>query len=72
MVLNNSYVHVENMNNESNSVMPNTIITSKSDGLNFSDNNVENCSTVENSKSDAINFSEFDIELYQDPRDCGH
>jgi len=31
LVLNNSYIHVENMNNDSNSVMPNTIVTSKSD-----------------------------------------
>lgn len=41
--------------------MPNTTVTSKSDGLNFSENNIDNnCFTVENSKS--LNFSENDVE----------
>jgi len=73
LVLNNSYIHVENMNNDTNdsdSVMPNTIMTSKSDSLNFSENNVDNGSTAENAVF-AINFNsnvhtiKLDIELYQ-------
>lgn len=60
------------MNNYSNSIISNTIITSKSDDLNFSKNNIDNCFTVENSVI-AINFNkvvqnfEVYIELYQDP-----
>jgi len=59
LVLNNSYIHVENMNNDSNdsnSVMPNTIVTSKYDSSNFSENNINSCSTIESSKSDTFNF----------------
>lgn len=65
LVLNNSYIHVENMNNDSNdsnSVMPNTIVTSKYDSLNFSENNINSCSTIESSKSDTFNFSENNID----------
>ncbi|KAL4130976.1 hypothetical protein QTP88_008338 [Uroleucon formosanum] len=64
-VLNNSYIHIENMNNDSNdnnNVMPNTIVTSKSDSLNFSENNINSCSTIENSKSDTFNFSENNVD----------
>ncbi|KAL4091883.1 hypothetical protein QTP88_026495 [Uroleucon formosanum] len=57
--------HVENMNNDSNdsnSVMPNTIVSSKSDSLNFSENNINSFSTIENSKSDTFNFSENNVD----------
>ncbi|KAL4108038.1 hypothetical protein QTP88_018295 [Uroleucon formosanum] len=62
LVLNNSYIHVENMNNDSNdsnSVMPNTIENSKSDIFNFSENNVDNFNSN-------VHTIELDIELYQD------
>ncbi|KAL4092349.1 hypothetical protein QTP88_026870 [Uroleucon formosanum] len=42
--------------------MPNTIVTSKSDSLNFSENNINSCSTIENSKSDTFNFSENNVD----------
>jgi hypothetical protein len=70
LVLNNSYLDVENMNNDS--IMSNTIITSNSDALNFSENETDNCSAVENSviatnfNSDVYNF-EIYIESYQNP-----
>ena len=72
LVLNNSYLDVENINNDSNSIMSNTIITSNYDALNFSENESDNCSVVENAviatnfNSDVQNF-EIDIESYQDP-----
>jgi hypothetical protein len=72
LVLNNSYLDVENINNDSNSIMSNTIITSNYDALNFSENESDNCFAVENSviatnfNSDVHNF-EIDIESYQDP-----
>ncbi|KAF0713559.1 zinc finger MYM-type protein 5-like, partial [Aphis craccivora] len=53
LVLNNSYIHVENMNND---------MTSKSDSFNFSENNINSCSTIENSKSDTYNFSENNVD----------
>lgn len=67
MVLNNINLDVENINNDSNSIMSNTIITLKSDDLNFSENDTDNCSAVENLviatnfNSDVHNF-EIDIE----------
>lgn len=42
--------------------MPNTIVTSKSDSFNFSENNINSCSTIENSKSDTYNFSENNVD----------
>jgi hypothetical protein len=72
LVLNNSYLDVENKNNDSNSIMSNTIITSNYDALNFSENESDNFSAVENSviatnfNSNVHNF-EIDIESYQDP-----
>jgi hypothetical protein len=55
LVLNNSYLDVENINNDSNN-MSNTIITSNYDALNFFENESDNCSAVENSVI-ATNFN---------------
>lgn len=64
LVLNNSYLDIENMYNDSNCIISNTIITSKSDALNFSKNNIDNCSTVENSVKNQLRRITFSTKLH--------